>query len=123
MPQNHWPQTAPVSEQAVAAEAPVAPRRYRLRAVLAGLAVAVAQVFVAVVLIAPEGPLTFRYETLIQHDSYWFANIIDRGYDTIMPPMIRKMMEVSNVAFFRRIRQSLVRCTTGPGSASIRHCW
>ena len=60
----------------------------------------IAQVFMAVVLIAPEGPLSYRYQTLIQHDSYWFANIISRGYDTILPPITRKMMEVSNVAFF-----------------------
>ncbi len=58
------------------------------------------QIFVAVVLIAPEGPLSFRYDSLIQHDSYWFANIVDRGYDTTVPPISHKMMEVSNVAFF-----------------------
>ena len=58
------------------------------------------QLFVAVVLIAPEGPLSYRYETLVQHDSYWFGNIIERGYDSILPPITRKMMEVSNVAFF-----------------------
>jgi hypothetical protein len=71
-----------------------------LRAVLAGLLLTLAQLFMAVVLLAPEGPLSYRYSTLVQHDSYWFANIIDRGYDTILPPMARKMMEVSNVAFF-----------------------
>ncbi len=58
------------------------------------------QLFAAVVFIAPEGPLSYRYDTLIQHDSYWFASIVDRGYETILPPMDRKMMEVSNVAFF-----------------------
>ena len=58
------------------------------------------QIFVAVVLIAPEGPLSIRYDTLIQHDSYWFANIVDRGYETTVPPVNHKMMEVSNVAFF-----------------------
>ncbi|HYJ05063.1 MAG TPA: hypothetical protein VEX43_08015 [Chthoniobacterales bacterium] len=58
------------------------------------------QIFVAVVLIAPEGPLSIRYDTLIQHDSYWFANIVERGYETTVPPVNRKMMEVSNVAFF-----------------------
>ena len=36
----------------------------------------------------------------MQHDSYWFANIIERGYETILPPIQHKMMEVSNVAFF-----------------------
>lgn len=59
-----------------------------------------AQVFLAVAIIAPAGPLSYRYNTLVQHDSYWFANIIDRGYDTILPPIDRKLMEVSNVAFF-----------------------
>ncbi|MDQ3120597.1 MAG: hypothetical protein M3Q89_13700 [Verrucomicrobiota bacterium] len=71
-----------------------------LRAVALGLIVMLVQVFLAVELIAPEGPLSYRYNTLIQHDSYWFANIIDRGYDTILPPIDRKLMEVSNVAFF-----------------------
>src|SRR5438046_1187312 len=70
------------------------------RPLLAGLFVTLAQIFVAVVLIAPEGPLSFRYDTLIQHDSYWFANIVDRGYETTVPPISHKMMEVSNVAFF-----------------------
>ena len=41
-----------------------------------------------------------RYFTLIQHDSYWFMNIIDRGYRTIVPPIDHKVMEISNVAFF-----------------------
>jgi hypothetical protein len=65
-----------------------------------GLMMTLLQVLVAVGLIAPEGPLSFRYDTLIQHDSYWFANIVDRGYDTTVPPVSHKMMEVSNVAFF-----------------------
>jgi hypothetical protein len=64
------------------------------------LFVTLVQIFVAVALIAPPGPLSFRYDTLIQHDSYWFANIVDRGYDTTVPPISHKMMEVSNVAFF-----------------------
>ena len=70
------------------------------RALGFALLLVVAQLFVAVVLIAPEGPLSYRYETLVQHDSYWFGNIIARGYDSILPPIPRKMMEVSNVAFF-----------------------
>ncbi len=36
----------------------------------------------------------------MQHDSYWFASIVDHGYQTVLPPIARKMMEVSNVAFF-----------------------
>ncbi|MDQ6765486.1 MAG: hypothetical protein M3Z22_05220 [Verrucomicrobiota bacterium] len=65
-----------------------------------GLIVMLVQLFVAVVLIAPEGPLSYRYETLVQHDSYWFANIVERGYGTTVPPIDEKLMEVSNVAFF-----------------------
>src|SRR5205809_5240504 len=58
------------------------------------------QLVVAVLLLAPEGPLSYRYTSLVQHDGYWFANIIDRGYQTIVPPINHKVMEVSNVAFF-----------------------
>jgi hypothetical protein len=64
------------------------------------LFVTLLQLFVAVVLIAPPGPLSYRYDTLVQHDSFWFANIVDRGYETTVPPISHKMMEVSNVAFF-----------------------
>src|SRR3954467_5792803 len=64
-----------------------------------GLAVTLLQVLMAL-LIAPEGPVSYRYDTLVQHDSFWFANIIDRGYQTTVPPVAHKMMEVSNVAFF-----------------------
>jgi hypothetical protein len=58
------------------------------------------QIAMAVGLLAPEGPLSYRYSTLVQHDSYWFMNIVDRGYQTIVPPINHKVMEVSNVAFF-----------------------
>jgi hypothetical protein len=71
-----------------------------LKPLLAGLLLTLAQIAVAVCLLAPEGPLSYRYSTLIQHDSYWFGNIVDRGYQTIVPPIGHKMMEVSNVAFF-----------------------
>ncbi len=54
----------------------------------------------AVALLAPEKPITERYSALVQHDSYWFMNIIDRGYQTIVPPIDHKVMEISNVAFF-----------------------
>ncbi|MEP6699433.1 MAG: hypothetical protein ABJB09_06850 [Verrucomicrobiota bacterium] len=76
------------------------PKPSAFRPLLAGLFITLAQIFIAVVLLAPEGPLSFRYNTLVQHDSYWFANIIDRGYQTTVPPIGHKMMEVSNVAFF-----------------------
>lgn len=70
------------------------------RSILCGLLVMLVQVVVAVGVIAPPGPLSYRYDSLVQHDSYWFANIVDRGYQTILPPISRKLMEVSNVAFF-----------------------
>src|SRR5713226_3652431 len=71
-----------------------------LRPWSAGLLLTLIQLVVAVFLLAPEGPLSYRYESLVQHDGYWFANIIDRGYQTIVPPINHKVMEVSNVAFF-----------------------
>jgi hypothetical protein len=71
-----------------------------LRPLGLGLVVTLVQIFVCVALIAPPGALSFRYDTLVQHDSYWFANIVDRGYETTVPPISHKMMEVSNVAFF-----------------------
>ena len=67
---------------------------------VAALLLTLAQLAVAVLLLAPEGPLSYRYSTLIQHDSYWFMNIVDRGYATTVPPIDHKVMEVSNVAFF-----------------------
>ncbi len=67
---------------------------------LVALLVTLAQLSVAVFLLAPEGSFSFRYLSLVQHDSYWFTNILDRGYQTIVPPIDHKVMEVSNVAFF-----------------------
>jgi len=67
---------------------------------IAGLLLTAAQMAVAVCLLAPEGPLSYRYSSLIQHDSYWFQNIVERGYQTTVPPVNHKTMEVSNVAFF-----------------------
>src|SRR5438552_6231028 len=71
-----------------------------LKPLLAGCAVTLVPVGMAVALLAPEKPITERYSALVQHDSYWFMNIIDRGYQTIVPPIDHKVMEVSNVAFF-----------------------
>jgi hypothetical protein len=70
------------------------------RPLLAGLMLTLVQLAMAVGLLAPEGPVSDRYWTLVQHDSYWFMNIVDRGYQTIVPPINHKAMEVSNVAFF-----------------------
>ncbi len=72
-----------------------------LKCIALGLAVTVAQVLLALSFTDPEaGSLSDRYRALVQHDSYWFANIIDRGYGTTLPPIDHKEMEVSNVAFF-----------------------
>src|SRR5246500_3099463 len=71
-----------------------------LTPLLAGCAVTLLQVVMAVTLLAPEEPIAERYSALIQHGRYWFMNIIDRGYQTIVPPIDHKVMEVSNVAFF-----------------------
>jgi hypothetical protein len=71
-----------------------------VRPLLAGLVLTALQLTMAVGLLAPEGPASYRYSTLIQHDSYWFMNIVDHGHQTIVPPINQKMMEVSNVAFF-----------------------
>jgi hypothetical protein len=71
-----------------------------MKPVLAGLFVTLAQLAMAVCLLGPEGPLSYRYGRLIQHDGYWFMNIVDRGYATTVPPIDHKVMEVSNVAFF-----------------------
>src|ERR1700736_7073530 len=70
------------------------------RPLLAGLLLTLAQIAVALLLLAPEGPLSEQYRALMQHDSYWFMNIVDRGYQTIVPPINHKVMEVSNVGFF-----------------------
>ena len=71
-----------------------------VRALFAGFLMTLAQIVVAVALLAPEGPLSHRYSTLMQHDGYWFMNIVNRGYETTVPPVNHKVMEVSNVAFF-----------------------
>jgi len=72
----------------------------RLKPLLLGLLLALAQIAVALFIVAPDGSLPERYRSLIQHDSFWFMNIVDRGYQTIVPPINHKVMEVSNVGFF-----------------------
>src|SRR6202011_761060 len=74
--------------------------KFLFRPWLLGLLLTLAQLALAVFLLAPEGPFSFRYESLVQHDGFWFENIVDRGYQTIVPPINHKVMEVSNVAFF-----------------------
>src|SRR5436189_6422122 len=71
-----------------------------LKPLTAGLTVTLLQLAMTLGLLAPEEPISHRYSTLVQHDSGWFTNIIDRGYQTVVPPIDHKVMEVSNVAFF-----------------------
>ena len=76
-------------------------RRFSLfRPWVAGLLLTLIQLVIAVFLLAPDGSFSFRYQSLVQHDGHWFVNIIDRGYQTTVPPINHKVMEVSNVAFF-----------------------
>jgi hypothetical protein len=72
----------------------------RFKPLLIGLAVTLLQIGIAIFLLAPEGTFEARYNTLIEHDGFWFMNIVDRGYQTIVPPINHKVMEVSNVGFF-----------------------
>jgi hypothetical protein len=44
--------------------------------------------------------LVDRYHRLVQLDSYWFLNIIERNYQSPVPPSPVKRYEVSNTAFF-----------------------
>src|SRR3954454_2977864 len=74
--------------------------RSTFRPLVMGAVITLAQIALAVLLLAPEGSLSSRYYSLNQHDSYWFMNIVNRGYQTIVPPIDHKVMEVSNTAFF-----------------------
>src|SRR5436190_1230252 len=56
-----------------------------LMPLVAGCVITILQILMAVALLAPEEPVNERYSALVQHDSYWFMNIIDRGYQTIIP--------------------------------------
>src|SRR5213595_1900359 len=96
---SDWPTFA--SKELVCCDYDVMSRLPRLLKPLAtGLAVTVLQLAMAVGLLAPEEPISDRYSALAQHDSGWFTNIVDRGYQTIVPPIDHKVMEISNVAFF-----------------------
>jgi hypothetical protein len=72
-----------------------------LQCFIAALVLTAVQILFAVYVTAPaEWTVGDRYRGLVQHDSYWFANIINRGFGTTVPPVDHKVMEVSNVAFF-----------------------
>src|SRR6059058_553845 len=96
---SDWPTFA--SKELVCCDYDVMSRLPRfLKPLTAGLTVTLLQLAMTLGLLAPEEPISHRYSTLVQHDSGWFTNIIDRGYQTIVPPIDHKVMEVSNVAFF-----------------------
>src|SRR6184192_1496322 len=96
---SDWPTFA--SKELVCCDYDVMSRLPRfLKPLTAGLTVTLLQLAMTLGLLAPEEPISHRYSTLVQHDSGWFTNIIDRGYQTVVPPIYHKVMEVSNVAFF-----------------------
>lgn len=71
------------------------------RCVGLGLAIAVAHFCLLFFWATPhDRDFRGRYDSLVQHDSYWFKRIIDFGYQTTIPPAPKKHMESSNVAFF-----------------------
>ncbi len=41
-----------------------------------------------------------NWHALVQHDSFWFENIVQRGYASPVPPVNYKAFQISNVAFF-----------------------
>src|SRR5258708_25785810 len=53
------PRTRPMTQISAAA-----------KALSAGFAVTLLQIFVAIFLVAPDGPFEYRYQTLLQHDSH-----------------------------------------------------
>ncbi len=79
------------------------------------------QVARAIAFAHPESSPAKRYLSLVQHNSYWFGKIIDRGYETTVPPIDHKEMEVSNVAFFPAypLLGGLVKRATGLGTHLI----
>ena len=93
-------------------------RHPAVRCLALGLLLTLGQVALTVGFAHPAGTWSERYLALVQHDSYWFANIIDRGYGTTVPPIDHKEMEVSNVAFFPAypLLTAAVKRVTGLGT-------
>ena len=63
-----------------------------IKCLIFGLLITAAQIALAIGVLAPPGSFAQRYATLVQHDGYWFANIVDRGYATTIPPADHKVM-------------------------------
>src|SRR5260370_16905863 len=55
-----------------------------LRPWSAGLLLTLIQLVVAVFLFAPDGPLSYRYTRLVQHDAYFFSNLTPPAYPPIL---------------------------------------
>jgi hypothetical protein len=71
-----------------------------LQCFIAAFFLTAAQLAMALYLAPHEWPLRDRYKGLVQHDGLWFANIVERGYGTTIPPLDHQEMDVCNVAFF-----------------------
>ncbi len=72
-----------------------------LTCLLLGFLLTAGHIYWVVVCIAPvQEPLKLKYDRLVSHDSYWFWRIADRGYQSPIPPVAQKSLEISNVAFF-----------------------
>jgi hypothetical protein len=74
--------------------------RESLRCLACALVITVLNLGILLHWVMPSGGYKERYHRLVQHDSYWFLNILGRGYQSPIPPSPIKRMEVSNVAFF-----------------------
>lgn len=75
-------------------------RREGLGCITWALLITLIHLGILVQIAMPAGGFHGNYQRLVQHDSYWFLNIIGRGYQSPVPPSPVKRMEVSNVAFF-----------------------
>src|SRR5207244_12393350 len=74
--------------------------RSLLTPLAAGLLLTAVQHAMAVGLLAPEGPLSDRCQSLLKHNSSCCINIVDRGYETILPPIDTKSRAVSKPSLF-----------------------
>ncbi len=69
-------------------------------ALFAGLCLTLIQLMIVLSFAPDDEGVPGRYASLVQHDSFWFENIMARGYGSPVPPAPYKSFEVSNVAFF-----------------------
>src|SRR5204863_9641016 len=62
-----------------------------LRPLLAGVILTLLQLAMAMGLLAPDGPFSYRYSTPVEQGRSWFMNIVDRRYRTIVRPSDPKL--------------------------------